>query len=341
MSKDFDGLARSDPLRDVKSAEDLAQKFVEDLERSMEEGPELRTLNRSKKYYLEVSNLIDDLGLELDEVRLHLHYCRRVGPIPNELADGQDARNGYCWEAVKTTIAQCKFRKPARYYKARRELERRGLIRVTFWVKGQNGRLSDEPWTQGMSNFIKRVKVEVLDTMDVSAAYYDAVAAYNHHRSTEKPPEIDGWTIPMLREWVQGRSAAESSQNGVSSNGRVSLVPPGNEAVGPIGNQSLVPIGNTKNNKTQEQPSEEQPQVSDCVLPLSYDQVMARMVDREIGMRPNAATQLLDGYGVERCSKQLAYLPYRLRDAESRGKPVKNPAGWLRRSIEEDWSPPR
>jgi hypothetical protein len=75
----------SDLLCDVKSAGDLAQKFVEGLERRMEEGPELRRLNRSKKYYLEVSNLIDDLGLEPDEVRLYLHYCRVVGPIRDEL----------------------------------------------------------------------------------------------------------------------------------------------------------------------------------------------------------------------------------------------------------------
>jgi len=70
-----------------------------------------------RKYRTEIPNLIDDMGLDVYEARLYLHYKRVCG-----------AKGGTCWQSVRTTAKACKMSK-GKVTGTRKGLERKGLIR--------------------------------------------------------------------------------------------------------------------------------------------------------------------------------------------------------------------
>jgi hypothetical protein len=199
--------------------------------------------------------------------------------------------------------------------------------------------------------------LKVLDIMDECREYYQAVRAYNRSESKISPPDIDGWTIDEIRNWLQGKPVIEQSQGANGKNGRSSLVPEGNQPLVPKGDEPLVPNGNTKNNSsTEEEPPKEEPEgffspketgekkgltpLPDLVF-SSEDELLETMTGENIGMHRTGAKRLLDIYGFEQCARQLMHLSNRIKNYELRGEQVDNPAGLLRSSIKGDWGPPR
>lgn len=121
------------------------------------------------KYYARIPNMIDDIGLSVYAYRLYGRIKRVAG----------DA--GACWQSVDTLSAGCSM-SAGSIVKARRELEKRGLIEIE-WIRNESG---GRPFA----------KVKITNVWADNIAIYgsgdnERMAKYTHQEDTTSPGELD------------------------------------------------------------------------------------------------------------------------------------------------------
>lgn len=121
-----------------------------------------------RKYRTEIPNIIDDLGLDPYQRTLYTHYKRVCG-----------ANGGTCEEGIRKTAERTGM-STAKVSLVRRELATRGLI-----VEHQQPKQEEHIKPQ--------VFITIIDIWELNFFYY----SYKEGR-----PNIAGWTVEQLREWL-------------------------------------------------------------------------------------------------------------------------------------------
>jgi hypothetical protein len=147
-----------------------------------------------RKYFIILSNLVDDLGWTPFMLRLYLHYVRRIG----------GHLNGEYKNVVRVTAEDTDMSN-ASVVKARDELEKRGFIIVT--------RDREEGASEKSPRGVK-ITVRVIPLQDYQMVYYAAWKTWGQDKENNpKPPKIKGWTLAQLKEWCATGTVSESEQD--------------------------------------------------------------------------------------------------------------------------------
>jgi hypothetical protein len=141
-----------------------------------------------RKYFIILSNLVDDLGWTPFMLRLYLHYVRRIG----------GHLNGEYRNVVRVTAEDTDMSN-ASVVKARDELEKRGFIIVT--------REREEGASEKSPRGVK-IRVRVIPLQDYQMVYYAAWRDWGKDKDNlPKPPStlnqrVDaGSTERMVYHW--------------------------------------------------------------------------------------------------------------------------------------------
>lgn len=79
-----------------------------------------------RRYFIIVPNVVDDMGLSANALRLYLHLKRVAG------------ENGYCWQSTQTLAEHCRMARNT-VVRAKRELVEAGLIEITSRKRAGGG----------------------------------------------------------------------------------------------------------------------------------------------------------------------------------------------------------